>query len=178
MVRKLMYLSRFFYIFRHQDRFKKNLMMEDSPVFVDYTASDRPSVTILDGLFHPVYLDPCVARGVMHDRHRGVPGCGIGHGSLPQEGQSTAFLPGAIVPSQRTPLDSTVRPRMGLDFNDTGTCRPFEPSATLFKIAVNEVKSMGQFEDPERVVPGKSRISRGKGTVVRNGRDVAARRGK
>ena len=153
-------------------------MMEESPVFVDYTAFDRHSVIISDGLPHAVYVHPCVTRGVLHDRHRFAPGCGIGHGSLPQEGQSTAFLPGAIVPSQRTPLDSTVRPRMGLDFNDTGTCRPFEPSATLFKIAVNEVKSMGQFEDPERVVPGKSCISRGKGTVVRNGRDVAARRGK
>ena len=151
-------------------------MMEESPVFVDYTASDRHSVIILDGLPHAVHVNPCVTRGVLHDRHRSVPGCGIGHGSLPQERQPTAFLPGAIVPSQRTPVDYTVTPYMGRGFNETGTCRPSEPPSTSFDI--RDVRCMGQFEDPERVVPGKSRISRGKGTVVRGGRDVAARRGK
>ena len=150
--------------------------MEESPVIVDYTTFDRHSVLISDGLPHAVYVHPCVTRGVLHDRHRCAPGCGIGHGSLPRESQPTAFLPGAIVPSQRTPVDCTLTPYMGRGSNETGTCRPFKPPSTLFDVL--DVKCMGQFEDSERVHLGKSNISRGKGTVVRGGRDLAARRGK
>ena len=153
--------------------------MEESPVIVDFTTFDRRSVTIVDGLPHAtVYVHPCVSRGVLHDCHRFAPGCGIGHGSLPRESQPTAFLPGAIVQSQRTPNDCISTPYMGHGSNQTGTCRPFQPPATLFKAAVHDVKCMGQFENSERVHLGNSNISRGKGTVVRGGRDLAARRGK
>ena len=159
--------------------------MDKSPVIVDFTTFDRRLVTIVNGLPHvTVHVQPCVNRGVLHDCHRFAPGCGIGHGSLPRESHPTVFLPGAIVQSQRTPNDCVLTPPMGHGLNQTGTCRPSRPPATLFNAVHDVMWCMGQFENSEEPLErpvtrlGNSNISRGKGTVVRGGRDLVARRGK
>ena len=159
--------------------------MAEPPIIVDFKTFDRRSVTIVDGLpYVTLTVQPRVNRGVISDCERFAPGCGIGHGSLPQEGHASAFLPGAFVQSQKTPYDAEQTPPMGHGLDQTGTCRPSRPLATLFNAVHDVMWSMGQFKDFEEPIErpptrlGHSKKSRGKGTVVRGGRESTVRRGK
>ena len=59
--------------------------MAEPPIIVDFKTFDRRSVTIVDGIpYVTLPVQPRVNRGVISDCERFAPGCGIGHGSLPQ----------------------------------------------------------------------------------------------
>ena len=106
--------------------------MAEPPVIVDFKTFDRQLVTMIDGLpYMTLSVQPCGNRGVVADRGRFAPGCGVGHGSLPQEGHASAFLPGVSLQTQKTPTDSERISPMGCGLDHSGSCHPSKPPGNV-----------------------------------------------